>query len=87
MSARLQHLVLHLWCYQVHLTYVPGKNLVAADALTRAPLQQGTKQTTCDVPVSLFLLVSASVNTLALISGAMAKGGVLQQVVKHCQEG
>ncbi|XP_064463440.1 uncharacterized protein K02A2.6-like [Ornithodoros turicata] len=86
-SPRLQRLLLRLQHYQAQLVYVPGKDLAVADALSRAPLQEVTREASCEVPASLCLLVQASSLTLDAIRGATAKDETLQQVVRYCQQG
>ncbi|GFY59585.1 retrovirus-related Pol polyprotein from transposon 17.6 [Trichonephila inaurata madagascariensis] len=88
-SLRLQRMLLRLNKYNIQLEYVPGKNLVIADALSRA-------QSTTDnfdevlgqeVTVRINLLTQASPNKWEEIASLTAGDPEMQDVLFHINNG
>lgn len=86
---RLQRLLLRLQHYDVHLTYVPGKQLLVADAPSRAPLIT-EKVDTAEIETSaasVCLVVQASPCKLQQIKEATAMDTALQRVLQYIKDG
>lgn len=81
MPPRLQRFFIRLLKYDFTMQFVPGKNLLVADMLSRAPVNDGSQESTADVEIHatgvLWDLVSAA--TLTRLTAETAKDLVLQQ--------
>ncbi|GFY72776.1 retrovirus-related Pol polyprotein from transposon 17.6, partial [Trichonephila inaurata madagascariensis] len=88
-SPRLQHMLLRLNKYNIQLEYVPGKNLVIADALSRA---QSTTDNFDEVlgqeaTVRINLLTQASPTKWEEIASLTAGDPEMQDVLFHINNG
>lgn len=87
-SSRLQRLLLRLNDYDVTLTYVPGKHLPIADALSRAPDPTGMIEDNEGVyPIRVCTLATASTPKFLEIRAATAQDETLQAVIHHLNNG
>ncbi|XP_065186196.1 uncharacterized protein K02A2.6-like [Sycon ciliatum] len=89
---RCQRLLIRLMRYDVQAEYVPGKNMVLADTLSRAPLPD-TPATESDLHSDSEATIAAVLSSLcsptkqhALVT-ATADDPVLQQVIQHTLHG
>ncbi|XP_064469795.1 uncharacterized protein LOC135384527 [Ornithodoros turicata] len=75
--------------YDLRLEYVPGKDFVIADTLSRAPLQSVTITTVeqTSKQATLALLVTASSGVLDMIRHATIEDEHLQTIIAYCCNG
>ena len=84
---------LRMMRYSFNITHVPGKALITADALSRAPLQfELTESFNLQESAETFIFavveaLPASADRLAQIAKAQSTDPILQQVTKYGQEG
>lgn len=86
---RLQRMLLRLQKYDISLTYVPGCDMLLADTLSRAYLQNGNKsqtelETEC---VNMVEYVPVSAERMDKIRTATQKDSKLQILIKRIQNG
>ncbi|XP_064468578.1 uncharacterized protein LOC135380477 [Ornithodoros turicata] len=87
-SSRLQRLLLRLNDYNVTLTYVPGKYLTIADALSRAPDPAGMIDDNDGAyPITVCTLATASTPKFLEIRAATVQDETLQAVIFHLNNG
>lgn len=90
MSPRIQRLIMKLQRYDFDLIYTPGKHLVLADALSRAPELNHASVTDKDVEEHVNMIVESlpvSDCKSKQISDETAKDTELQMVITHIQSG
>ena len=90
---RILRFHLRIMRYNFSITHVPGKALITADAISRAPLHSDSTDS-LDLQESAETFISAvvealpaSANHLEQIAKAQSTDPILQQVTKYCQEG
>lgn len=90
---RILRFRLRMMRYNFNIIHVPGKALVTADALSRAPLLSNSTDS-LDLQESAETFISAvvealpaSAHCLEKIAKAQSTDPILQQVRKYCQEG
>ena len=90
---RVQRFQMRLMRYDFTISHIPGKDLVTADTLLRAPVAEGTSldqslQEEVNAYVQLTLeSLPASEGRLAEIREAQDKDETCQQIAKYCQSG
>ena len=90
---RVQRFRMRLMRYDFTISHIPGKDLVTADTLSRAPVAEGTSldqslQEEVNAYVQLTLeSLPASEGRLAEIREAQDKDATCQQIAKYCQGG
>ena len=88
---RIQRFRMHLMRYHFTISHVPGKNLVTADALSRAPLSdrsQDDQELQAEVEVYLNTVrqtVPASEKQLLHIQHHQEEDEICQQIVTYCK--
>lgn len=90
MSARIQRMMMKLQRYDFELIYTPGKHLVLADALSRAPTGKSVSTTEEDVQCHVSMVSAAlpvSDSKSRQIAAETAKDAELQQVISNMQHG
>ncbi|GBN17766.1 hypothetical protein AVEN_16284-1 [Araneus ventricosus] len=91
LSHRLQRMKLKMMRYSYQVQYIPRKDLVIADALSRSPIEGGadeepTKEI-ADYIQMVIATLSASVKELSEIWQAQQEGEVCVQLINFVQEG
>ena len=91
MPPRIQRLRMRLLRFHFTISHVPGKNLVTADALSRAPLQptpSHAKEEEIDLYVdSVLLQLPATDKRLEEISAKQQEDPVCKKLLEYCEEG
>lgn len=89
MSPRIQRLIMKLQRYDFDLVYTPGKHLVLADALSRAPELSHMSSTEKEVEEHVNMIVESPVSDSKSkqISEETLKDTELQTVMTHIQSG
>lgn len=90
MSPRIQRLIMKMQWYDFELIYTPGKHLVLADALSRAPVLSPVSSTEKEVESHVSMIIESLPVTDAKskqISEETAKDKELQTVIEHLQTG
>uniref|UniRef100_A0A3B5Q2E6 Reverse transcriptase RNase H-like domain-containing protein n=1 Tax=Xiphophorus maculatus TaxID=8083 RepID=A0A3B5Q2E6_XIPMA len=90
MSPRIQRLMMKMQRYEFTLIYTPGKHLILADALSRAPTDISVSSTEEDIQCHVNLVstvLPVSDGKLQHIVEATAKDTELQLVIQNMDEG
>uniref|UniRef100_A0A8C8DE10 Gypsy retrotransposon integrase-like protein 1 n=1 Tax=Oryzias sinensis TaxID=183150 RepID=A0A8C8DE10_9TELE len=90
MSPRIQRLMMKMQRYDFDLIYTPGKHLILADALSRAPAGKSVSATEEDIQCHVNMVSSAlpvSDTKSRQIAEATAKDVQLQHVMRNMDEG
>lgn len=90
MSPRIQRLMMKMQQYDFELIYTPGKHLVLADALSRAPAESGVSTTDEDIESHINFVSSAlpvSDSKSRQIAEVTSQDTELLQVIQNMDEG
>lgn len=87
---RLQRMLMRLQKYDYIINYVPGKDMLLADALSRAYLEDTTQEGSVEKEiesVNMIQYLPISEERLKVIRGETAKDVTLQTLIKTIKEG
>ena len=92
MSPRIQRLRMRLLRFDFTVSHVPGKSLITADALSRAPVEQQDGQSSTEEEIDLyvqhvFASLPASNTQLERIKEKQEEDEVCQKLKQYCSEG
>ena len=92
MSPRIQRLRLRLLRFDFIVSPVPGKSLITADALSRAPVEQQDGQSSTEEEIDLyvqhvFASLPASNTQLERIKEKQEEDDVCKKLKQYCREG
>ncbi len=87
---RLQRMLMRLQKYDFDITYVPGKEMLLADALSRVYLKDNAQEGSVEKEienVNMIQYLPISEERLMIISGETEKDDTLQTLIKTIREG
>lgn len=93
LPVRVQRFKMRLMRFSFGISHVPGKSLITADALSRAPIRTSSteeRQFSDEVEAYVSLIVNslpATENRLQVIKKRQEEDAVCKRVMQYCQEG